>query len=91
MTGGARISVSPRRPLPGPQADVVALRVIAGLTVAETVAALGKSDRAVSVLAHRGLRDLAERVPSAPGIATTRSPTVACCVTTDFWRPSSVE
>jgi RNA polymerase sigma-70 factor (ECF subfamily) len=50
------------RSLPGPQADVVALRVIGGLTVHETAAALGKSDGAVRVLAHRGLRGLAERL-----------------------------
>jgi RNA polymerase sigma-70 factor (ECF subfamily) len=49
------------RALPPSQADVVALRVIGGLTVAETAEALGKSEGAVRVLAHRGLRHLAER------------------------------
>jgi RNA polymerase sigma-70 factor (ECF subfamily) len=48
------------RALPPSQADVVALRVIGGLTVAETAEALGKSEGAVRVLAHRGLRHLAE-------------------------------
>jgi RNA polymerase sigma-70 factor (ECF subfamily) len=53
------------RALPSSQADVVALRVIGGLTVAETAEALGKSEGAVRVLAHRGLRHLAE-VSAAP-------------------------
>jgi RNA polymerase sigma-70 factor (ECF subfamily) len=41
------------------QAEVVALRVIAGLTVAETSAVVGRSDAAVRLLCHRGLRMLA--------------------------------
>jgi len=49
------------RALPRSQADVLALRVIGGLSVAETADALGKSEGAVRVLAHRGLRQLAER------------------------------
>ena len=49
------------RALPPSQAEVLALRVIGGLTVAETAEALGKSEGAVRVLAHRGLRHLAER------------------------------
>jgi RNA polymerase sigma-70 factor (ECF subfamily) len=49
------------RSLPPAQADVLALRVIGGLTVTETAEALGKSEGAVRVLAHRGLRQLAER------------------------------
>jgi RNA polymerase sigma-70 factor (ECF subfamily) len=40
------------------QAEVVALRVIAGLTVPETAAVVGRSDTAVRVLCHRGLRTL---------------------------------
>ena len=40
------------------QAEVVALRVIAGLTVAETAAVVEKSEGAVRVLCHRGLRAL---------------------------------
>jgi RNA polymerase sigma-70 factor (ECF subfamily) len=49
------------RSLPSSQAEVLALRVIGGLTVSETAEALGKSEGAVRVLAHRGLRQLAER------------------------------
>ena len=41
------------------QAEVVALRVIGGLTVPETAAVVGRSDTAVRVLCHRGLRTLA--------------------------------
>ena len=44
------------------QAEVVALRVIAGLTVAETSAVVGRSDAAVRLLCHRGLRMLARCV-----------------------------
>jgi RNA polymerase sigma-70 factor (ECF subfamily) len=44
------------------QAEVVALRVIAGLTVAETAAVVDKSEGAVRVLCHRGLRALARHV-----------------------------
>jgi RNA polymerase sigma-70 factor (ECF subfamily) len=50
------------RSLPAPQADVVALRVLGGLTVGETAVALGKSEGAVRVLSHRGLRGLSERL-----------------------------
>lgn len=44
------------------QREVVALRVIVGMTVAETAAIVGKSVAAVRVLCHRGLRNLARRV-----------------------------
>jgi RNA polymerase sigma-70 factor (ECF subfamily) len=46
--------------LPPSQAEVLALRVVGGLTVAEAAEALGKSEGAVRVLSHRGLRHLAE-------------------------------
>jgi RNA polymerase sigma-70 factor (ECF subfamily) len=44
------------------QAEVVALRVIAGLTVPETSVVVGRSDAAVRLLCHRGLRTLARCV-----------------------------
>jgi RNA polymerase sigma-70 factor (ECF subfamily) len=44
------------------QAEVVALRIIVGLTVAETAAVVHKSEGAVRVLCHRGLRSLARQV-----------------------------
>jgi RNA polymerase sigma-70 factor (ECF subfamily) len=46
------------RSLPRSQADVIALRVIGGLSVAQTAATIGKSEGAVRVLAHRGLDHL---------------------------------
>ena len=59
------------RSLPQGQADVVALRVIGGLSVTETASVVGKSEGAVRVLAHRGLRQLAEQLSPdglAPGV-----------------------
>jgi RNA polymerase sigma-70 factor (ECF subfamily) len=51
--------------LPADQAEVVALRVLGGLEVAEVARILGKRPGAVRVLAHRGLRQLAKRVEAA--------------------------
>jgi RNA polymerase sigma-70 factor (ECF subfamily) len=48
--------------LPPNQAEVVALRVIAGLDVAQVADILGKRPGAVRVLAHRGLQTLAARL-----------------------------
>jgi RNA polymerase sigma-70 factor (ECF subfamily) len=48
--------------LPREQAEVVALRVVADLDVAEVAAIVGKRPGAVRVLAHRGLRRLARRL-----------------------------
>jgi RNA polymerase sigma-70 factor (ECF subfamily) len=45
--------------LPPDQAEVILLRVVAGLDVATTAAVVGKKPGAVRVLAHRGLRRLA--------------------------------
>ena len=42
------------------QAEVIRLRVLAGLSVAEVAAVLGKQPGAVRVQCHRGLRRLAE-------------------------------
>ncbi|SRR6266540_1675482 len=47
--------------LPPDQAEVVALRSLAGLDVARVAEILGKRPGAVRVLAHRGLRRLAQR------------------------------
>jgi RNA polymerase sigma-70 factor (ECF subfamily) len=44
------------------EAEVVALRVIGGLSVAETAAVLGRSESGVRVLCHRGLGHLAALV-----------------------------
>jgi RNA polymerase sigma-70 factor, ECF subfamily len=51
--------------LPADQAEVVALRVLGGLGVAEVAGILGKRPGAVRVLAHRGLRRLAKRLEAA--------------------------
>jgi len=48
--------------LPTDQAEVIILRVVAGLDVAEVARILGKRPGTVRVLAHRGLRRLAERL-----------------------------
>jgi len=58
--------------LPPNQAEVVMLRVVGGLEVAQVAAIIGKRSGAVRVLAHRGLRRLAERLSdrnraSSPG------------------------
>jgi RNA polymerase sigma-70 factor (ECF subfamily) len=51
--------------LPADQAEVVALRVLGGLEVAEVARIVGKRPGTVRVLAHRGLRRLANRLKSA--------------------------
>jgi RNA polymerase sigma-70 factor (ECF subfamily) len=51
--------------LPADQAEVVALRVLGGLGVAEVARITGKRPGAVRVLAHRGLRRLAKRLEAA--------------------------
>ncbi|HEX8928620.1 MAG TPA: sigma-70 family RNA polymerase sigma factor [Actinomycetota bacterium] len=55
--------------LPPDQAEVITLRVVAGLEVAQVASIVGKRAGAVRVLSHRGLRRLAQRlgtgVPSA--------------------------
>jgi RNA polymerase sigma-70 factor (ECF subfamily) len=48
--------------LPHDQAEVVALRVVGGLDIAEVARILGKRPGAVRVLTHRGLRRIAEQV-----------------------------
>jgi RNA polymerase sigma-70 factor, ECF subfamily len=48
--------------LPTDQAEVVALRVVGGLDVAQVADVVGKRAGAVRVLAHRGLRRLAARL-----------------------------
>jgi RNA polymerase sigma-70 factor, ECF subfamily len=60
--------------LPHDQAEVVALRVVGGLDVAEVARIVGKRPGAVRVLAHRGLRRLAQRLarPAVPQRRVTR-------------------
>lgn len=60
--------------LPPDQAEVVMLRVVAGLDVARVAAIVGKRPGTVRVLGHRGLRRLAELLGSGLllGWAVTR-------------------
>lgn len=48
--------------LPRPQAEVIVLRVVGGLAVAEVARIVGRSPAAVSVLQSRGLRHLATKM-----------------------------
>ena len=59
--------------LPPDQAEVVLLRTVVGMDVAEVAAIVGKSPGAVRVLAHRGLRTLAGRLADASGALTSRT------------------
>ena len=54
--------------LPPDQAEVVLLRVIAGLEVAEVAAITGKRPGNVRVLTHRALQRLAERLDRQPRV-----------------------
>jgi len=49
--------------LPPDQAEVILLRVLAGLDVADVAEVLGKTPGAVRVLQHRALQRLAEQLP----------------------------
>lgn len=53
------------RRLTADQREVLALRVIVGLSTAETSAIVGKSEGAVRVIAHRALRALAHQLDTA--------------------------
>jgi RNA polymerase sigma-70 factor, ECF subfamily len=61
----ARAVVALIATLPRDQAEVVMLRVLAGLEVAEVARIVGKSPGAVRVAAHRALRRLAARLERA--------------------------
>jgi RNA polymerase sigma-70 factor (ECF subfamily) len=54
--------------LPPAQAEVVFLRVIAGLSTVEVGKIVGKQPGAVRVLAHRGLRRLAQHLAERTGV-----------------------
>ncbi len=51
--------------LPREQAEIIMLRVVAGLEATEVARIVGKSPGAVRVAAHRGLRTLAARLSAA--------------------------
>jgi RNA polymerase sigma-70 factor (ECF subfamily) len=60
--------------LPRAQAEVVALRMLDGLSVAEVAHITGNNPNAVRVLSHRGLRRLARRLQMAPVSAPRTRP-----------------
>ena len=60
--GGLEAVERIRALLPAEQAEVVLLRVVAGLSVGEVAAVIGRKPAAVSVLQHRALRRLADRL-----------------------------
>ena len=68
-----RRAVALVRTLPPDQAEVVLLRVVAGLEVAEVAELLGRSTGSVRVLSHRGLRRLAGTLAAARDSAAAPS------------------
>jgi RNA polymerase sigma-70 factor (ECF subfamily) len=58
--------------LPDSQADVILLRVVAGLDAARVADIVGKREATVRVLQHRGLRRLAELLRASSGQGVTR-------------------
>ena len=58
--------------LPREQAEIIVLRVIAGLDAAQVAQIIGKRPGAVRVAAHRGLRTLAARLSAASDRGVTR-------------------
>lgn len=56
------------RQLPQQQADVIMLRVVAGLETEEVARILGRSPGAVRVAAHRGLKKLAALLAAGAGV-----------------------
>jgi RNA polymerase sigma-70 factor (ECF subfamily) len=56
------------RHLPEDQAEVVLLRVVAGLDAADVATAMGRTENWVRVTQHRALRKLADRIGSKEGV-----------------------
>lgn len=54
--------------LPGKQAEVILLRVVAGLDTEVVAEMMGKSPGAIRVLAHRGLKKLQSLLSSGAGV-----------------------
>jgi RNA polymerase sigma-70 factor (ECF subfamily) len=67
--------------LPGDQAEIIILRVVAGLDAAHVARIVGKSPGAVRVAAHRGLRTLTARLaddaPMTPSVVRPRRASTA--------------
>ncbi len=61
------------RTLPPDQAEAVLLRVVADLDVRQVATIMGRSDGAVRILVHRGLKRLSERIPVTESLTRTMS------------------
>ena len=61
------------RKLPALQAEVVLLRVVAGLPVAEVAEVVGRTPGAVRVACHRGLQTLAAWIGQEQGVTPVRA------------------
>ena len=66
--GGLGAALEHLRALPAAQADVIALRVIVGMTAEEVGDVTGQSPGAVRVMAHRGLAALRDRLADEPDL-----------------------
>lgn len=66
-----RAAVALVRTLPADQAEALMLRVVAGLDYAEIAVLMQRSQGAVRVLAHRGLRRLARTLTEGSALAET--------------------
>ena len=66
-----RVALSLIATLPPDQAEAIALRVVTGLDMARVATIMGKRTGTVRVLAHRGLRGLAERLSARGRIRGT--------------------
>jgi RNA polymerase sigma-70 factor (ECF subfamily) len=58
--------------LPEEQAEVVLLRVVAGLSVPEVAEIVGRRPAAVSVIQHRALKRLAQKLQDSPVLQRSR-------------------
>ena len=67
---GTRAALAAVARLPRDQAEIIMLRVVAGLDTREVARITGKSPGAVRVAAHRGLRRLASLLGDSTGVIT---------------------
>jgi RNA polymerase sigma-70 factor (ECF subfamily) len=63
--------------LPAEQAEMVLLRVVVGLSVAEVAEVVGRTPGAVRVAVHRSLRRLADQLAAGESGSVTRQPALA--------------
>jgi RNA polymerase sigma-70 factor (ECF subfamily) len=67
------------RQLPDQQATAVSLRILAGMSVPDVAAVMGKRPGAIRALTHRGLRRLEELIDRQenPGVTVTAAPVLS--------------